>query len=235
MKSSSLLDSFRYAVEGVVHVFRTQRHMRFHFFMVVLVLTLAKVYRLNRTELLVLFFSICFVLITEMVNTAVEAVIDMITQSYHPLAKHAKDVTAGAVLIASINAVVVGYVLFLDDARIQQVLSRSLVGSPPPAEHVAVMEAVILLIIVAAVKALGQGKQGRKNVISGQTALGFSLATVTVLVSQHEVALIAMLVLLLAALLAQSCLERGLQNFRAVFTGAILGMCLPVILLRLIP
>ncbi|MDH7571516.1 MAG: diacylglycerol kinase, partial [Armatimonadota bacterium] len=135
-----MLDSFRFALDGVMHVFRTQRHMRFHFFMVVLVLTLAKVYRLNRTELLVLFFSICFVLITEMFNTAVEAVIDMITQNYHPLAKRAKDVAAGAVLIASINAVVVGFLLFLDDARIREVLARAYTGSPPSMIRAAVIE-----------------------------------------------------------------------------------------------
>jgi len=229
MKSSSLLDSFRHAIDGVCHVFRTQRHMRFHFFMVVLVLALAKVYRLNRTELLVLLFSICFVLITEMVNTAVEAIIDMITQNYHPLAKYAKDVTAGAVLIASVNAVVVGFLLFLDDARIRAVVERAYTGGPPPVGRVAAIEGVMLLVILVAIKVFGQ-----RNLVSAHTALGFSLATVTVLIASHE-ASVMVFVLLLALLLAQSRLEKGLHDFRAVLNGALLGICLPVVLLTLLP
>ncbi len=229
MKSSSLQDSFRYAGEGVLHVFRTQRHMRFHFFMVVLILALAKVFQLNRTELLVLLFSICFVLIAEMFNTAVEAIIDMITESYHPLAKHAKDVAAGAVLIASINAVVVGFVLFLDNTRIRQVLARAYTGSAPPMGHVAAIEAIILLVVLVMLKV-----QGERKTVSGYAALGFSLATFVILIVPQQLAVVV-LVTLLAMLLAQVCLEKGLHNLRAVCNGALLGICLPVILLRLLP
>jgi len=234
MKNRTLLDSFRFAVDGVLHVFRTQRHMRFHFFMVILVLTLAKVYNLNRTELLVLFFSICFVLITEMFNTAVEAVIDMITDAYHPLAKHAKDVSAGAVLIASINAVLVGFLLFLDDVRIREVLSGAGAEATLSVIHVAIIEIVILLVVLLVVRVMGRSPTDSRSPISGHAALGFSLATLSVLVAPKEVA-VGVFVLLLALLLAQSRLERGLSGFRAVFTGALLGICLPVILMRLLP
>lgn len=234
MKRRTLYDSFRFAVEGVLHVFRTQRHMRFHFLMVVLVLALAKVYRLNRTELLVLFFSISFVLITEMFNTAVETVIDMITEAYHPLAKHAKDMAAGAVLIASINAVVVGFLLFLDDARLRAVLSGAAGAHPPSLVRTVVIELVVLLVVLVALKVWGNRLNEPRGVVSSHTALGFSLATITVLVAHREV-VVGVFAVLLAVLLAQSRLERGLQNFRAVFTGALLGICLPVILMRLLP
>ncbi|HEX2999111.1 MAG TPA: diacylglycerol kinase [Armatimonadota bacterium] len=233
MKSGSLLDSFRYAFEGVLHVFRTQRHMRFHFFMVVLVLLLAKIYRLNRTELLVLFFSVCFVLLAEMFNTAVEAVVDLITTSYHPLAKQAKDVAAGAVLIASINAVVVGFVLFLDDTRMQAVLARAYSGAPLPAIHFIMIELVILLVVLVAIK--GSGQKGSDGpLLSAYAALGFSLATVTVLVSSRDLGT-GICALLLAILLAQSRMDRGLSDLRAIFNGAMLGICLPFLLLRLLP
>ncbi|HHX41461.1 MAG TPA: diacylglycerol kinase [Armatimonadetes bacterium] len=234
MKSRTLLDSFRFAVEGVLHVFRTQRHMRFHFFMMVLVLVLAKIYRLNRTELLVLFFSVCFVLITEMFNTAVEAVTDMITEAYHPLAKQAKDVSAGAVLIASINAVVVGFVLFLDDARIRQVLAGAYESSPMPVAYIAVIEVVMLLAVLVVLRVMGYNPTDSRSPINGHAALAFSLATLIVLVAQQEVA-VGVFALLLAALVVQSRLERGLEGFRAVFTGALLGISLPVILMRLLP
>ena len=98
-RSKNPLDSFRHAVEGVIHTFRTQRNMRFHFFTVVLVLISGLLFRLDRIEMLVLLFTSSLVLVTEMFNTAVEVVVDMITQSYHPAAKFAKDIAAGAVLL----------------------------------------------------------------------------------------------------------------------------------------
>ena len=89
------LDSFRYAVEGIVHAFRTQKHMRFHFFTVVLVLLIGLLLRLSRVEMAVLFIVVSGVLVAEMMNTAIESVVDMVTQTYHPLAKLAKDIAAG--------------------------------------------------------------------------------------------------------------------------------------------
>lgn len=230
MKSRSLEESFRCAFSGLVHVFRTQPHMRFHFLMVVLVLALAKIYRLGRTELLILFVSISLVLMTEMFNTALEAVIDMVTQTYHPLAKRAKDVAAGSVLIASVNAVIVGFLLFLDDDRIRRVVAR---GSPTPfPSEVVIIEIVILLVLLLALRASHFG-DGRVPV-SGHSALGFSLATLTVWLVHREV-LAGVLVVLLALVLAQACIARGLHSFRAVFNGALLGTCLPLLLLRVLP
>ena len=99
------LNGFKYAVEGIVHVLRTQRHMQFHFIMLVMMMVLGLVFRLTREEILILLFTITLVLVAEMFNTAIEAVVDLVTQTYHPLAKFAKDIAAGAVLITSIYAV----------------------------------------------------------------------------------------------------------------------------------
>src|SRR5215831_950762 len=74
-RSKNPLDSFRHAVEGVIHTFRTQRNMRFHFFTVALVLLSGLLFRLGRLEMLALLFTVSLVLITEMFNTAVEVVV----------------------------------------------------------------------------------------------------------------------------------------------------------------
>src|SRR3954449_9191206 len=110
----AIFRSFNYAFEGVIHVLRTQRNMRIHFAIAAVVLVLAFVYDVTRLELIALMISIAFVLIAEMVNTAVEATIDLSTPSFDPLAKIAKDLAAGAVLIASINAIAVGYLVLAD-------------------------------------------------------------------------------------------------------------------------
>src|SRR5580692_7710087 len=137
-------DSFRYAVEGVVHVFRTQRHMRFHFVIVVLVLAIGLLYRLKKDEMAILFLVVSAVLITEMINTAVESVVDMVTQAYHPLAKLAKDIAAGAVLIASITALFVGVILFFGDNQVPR-LRLAATSHPQP---VLVIVTVCLLILI---------------------------------------------------------------------------------------
>ena len=166
------LDSFRYAVEGIVHVFRTQKHMRFHFFTVVLVLLIALLLRLSRVEMAVLFIVMSGVLVAEMLNTAIESVVDMVTQAYHPLAKLAKDIAAGAVLIASITAAIVGGFLFFGSNKIAQ-LHVEIKNDPLPVT-VIITVVVLVLIIVMISKVLGQkGSILSGGIVSGHSAVSF--------------------------------------------------------------
>ena len=93
---------------------RTQRNMRIHFAIAAAVLIAAVWVGVERIELIALLLAISFVLIAEMINSALEAGIDVATTSFDPLAKLAKDIAAGAVLIATVNAVAVGYLVFSD-------------------------------------------------------------------------------------------------------------------------
>lgn len=221
-RSKNPLDSFRHAVEGVVHTFRTQRHMRFHFFTVILVLATGLLYRLPRTEMLVLLFTVSLVLITEMFNTAVEAVVDMITQSYHPAAKFAKDIAAGAVLIASINAVVVGLILFFGSGKPQEVSYRL---QEPPMLYVFLTAIVLLIIILMVWKIIGEkGTLLQGGVVSGHAAVAFFLATTIIFVSSNVFA--SILAVLLALLVAQSRVEARIHTLQEVVIGAVLALFL---------
>ena len=91
---------------------RTQRNMRIHFAIAIGVLVAALAFDVSRLELIALLLAIAFVLIAEMINTAVEAAVDVASTSFDPMAKLAKDIAAGAVLIAAINAIAVGYLVF---------------------------------------------------------------------------------------------------------------------------
>ncbi|MGH3062160.1 MAG: diacylglycerol kinase, partial [Gaiellaceae bacterium] len=113
-RTPPVIQSLNWAFEGVIHVLRTQRNMRIHFALATAVLILAFSYGVTKLELMALLVAISFVLIAEMVNTAIEATIDLATTSFDPLAKIAKDIAAGAVLIAAVNAIVVGYLVFAD-------------------------------------------------------------------------------------------------------------------------
>jgi len=111
MKQRRLVDSFNSAFEGLVYCFKTQRNMRLHFLIAFLVLSLGLLLNLGKQEIILLSFAIALVLLAEMVNTACELIIDSAKDSFNPLARIIKDVTAGAVLIVSVNAVVVGYLI----------------------------------------------------------------------------------------------------------------------------
>ena len=114
MRVRKLLDSFHYAIDGIIYTLKTQRNMKVHFLAAIAVLFLSLFLKVSKLEVLILFFTISLVIIAEMINTSIEAAIDLITDKYHELAKIAKNVAAGAVLIASLNVIIVGYMIFFD-------------------------------------------------------------------------------------------------------------------------
>lgn len=109
---TKVLRSFRYALDGLKYAFVTQRNMRIHLLVSVLVLLLSLYLPLTKIEVLILFICIILVLFAELINTVMETIVDMVTEEYHPLAKIAKDVAAGAVLLTAGLAVIVGFNLF---------------------------------------------------------------------------------------------------------------------------
>src|SRR5437773_11090208 len=146
-RAPTVLDSFNYAFEGIIHVLRTQRNLRIHFAVAFAVLIAALVINVTKLELIALLISITFVLIAEMLNTAVEAAIDIATTSSDPMAKLAKDIAAGAVLIATVNAVIVGYLVFAGKVadRSSTLLDR-LRDAPAELTLVALVLTVIIVI-----------------------------------------------------------------------------------------
>ncbi len=105
--------SLRYAWSGVYHAVRSQRHVRFHLCAAVAVLAAAILVGVAPWELAVLLVTITLVVTAELFNTAAEAIVDLVSPEPHPLAKVAKDVAAGAVLVSAGGAVLVGLVIFL--------------------------------------------------------------------------------------------------------------------------
>ncbi len=106
-----LIGSFRFAFAGIAYLFRTQRNARIHAVIAVIVCLLAAWLRVTRIDWAILVLSIACVLILEGLNTALEAAVDLASPQLHPLAKIAKDVTAGMVLIAAIASVIVGLLI----------------------------------------------------------------------------------------------------------------------------
>jgi len=219
-------DSFRYAGEGILHCFRTQRHMQFHFLMLVLVLLSGLLLALDTRDMLTLLFCVSLVIATEMINTAVETVVDMITQTYHPLAKLAKDVAAGAVLIASANAVIAGLLIFFGNDRIQKIK----LGVPyrPPDVTIVLVVGILVLTTTVLMSKLLTGRSNRGiwhgGVISGHSAIGFFLAMTIIFTSGNK--FVAILALLMAVIIAQSRVEAGVHSTQEVVLGAVIAIFL---------
>lgn len=112
MGSRRFFESLRYAVEGIAYCMKTQRNMKIHLVIAIIALVLCVLLRISRVELMLAIVSISMVFICEIINTAVERAVDTATLEYHPIAKIAKDVAAGAVLVAALNSIIIGLLIF---------------------------------------------------------------------------------------------------------------------------
>lgn len=109
----SRIKSFGFAFEGIATFFKTQHNARIHSVAAVVVIVLGFILDVNVTEWCLLIAIIALVMLSEMVNTAIEFLTDLVSPDYHPLAKKAKDVAAGAVFVAAMAAVVIGLIVFI--------------------------------------------------------------------------------------------------------------------------
>jgi diacylglycerol kinase (ATP) len=105
--------SFVYAGNGIIQFFRTEHNAQIHLAVAILVIVFCIFLPVSKNEVFAIIFSIAFVWVTEMINTAIEKAMDFISMEKHPAIKHVKDMAAGAVLIATIAAVIVGCVIFI--------------------------------------------------------------------------------------------------------------------------
>lgn len=233
MKSRSIIESFNYAVTGIISALKTEKNMRIHFVIALLVIVISLFFDFNRTEFLLLLFSISLVVVAEMINTAIERIIDLITTDFHPLAKLVKDIAAGGVLIATINSVVVGYLLFFDRlSNYSELLFSKIRNSSIYLTFVALLVVIILTVGLKAIFYKGKGTHFQGGTVSGHSALSFCIATIIAFIAQN--ALINTLSYGLAILVAESRVEGKIHSFLEVFLGGILGTLVGILVFQII-
>jgi diacylglycerol kinase (ATP) len=229
-RARTLIDSFNFAVEGIIHVLRTQRNMRIHFLAAVAVLVAGIAIGVSKLELIALLLAIAFVFITEMINSALEQAIDVSTTSFDPLAKLAKDIAAGAVLIATINAIAIGYLVF--SGEIADRSSRLLESLRDAPAQLTLIALVVTVIAVIAAKAYtGRGRPLRGGLPSGHAAVAFAgwMAATLVIGNSHRF-LISSLTFIMALLVAQTRVESGIHSVLEVCYGGVLGALVTLVL-----
>lgn len=235
MASKNLMRPFRVALSGIVHTFRTQRHMRIHLFVTLATLIGAVILNLRMREVLILLFMITIVLVAEMFNSAIEATVDLISPQYHPLAKFAKDIAAGAVLISTILALVVGLLIAVGDDN-WEALKLLFAGRPVelPIAWRILMGIVAVFITVVVGKAFGErGTVLQGGLVSGHAAYGFFFATCIIFVTGNV--LVSALAILLAGIIAQSRWEAKVHSVMELTLGAAVGSILGILFFGFVP
>ena len=230
MRARTLLDSFNYALAGFVHALSTQRNMVIHCLAAVLVLFLGYYFHLSTVELAVLVLTVGLVISAEMMNTALEVVVDLITEEYHPLAKTAKNVAAGSVLMTALAAVIVGFLLFFD--KVADRLEGIPTSNSNPASLLVLVPVLTVFGVVMIIKILAGYYNLQGGMPSGHVAVAFSLATSAYLLgAQGPVILIA---LILACLVAQSRLEARIHSWPEILAGGLLGIIVTLVVFHLL-
>ena len=234
MKNEGFLDAWKNAINGIIYATTTQGNIKRQLIIAVLVVIISLFFDLSKAEFLIFMFTIVLIIFAEMVNTAIETVVDLYTDLYHPIAKIAKDVAAGGVVITAINAVIVAYFLFFDKiSNIGLEFIRNIASSPVHLAFASVIITIIGILALIAIATTNKHKILNKRFIpSGHAALGFAANTIIWLTTDNVV--IITLSLVLSILLAESRIESNKHKLSEVVFSSCVGIMLVLIIYGLI-
>ncbi|MGY3775683.1 diacylglycerol kinase [Helcococcus sueciensis] len=224
--NSKLIDSFNNAINGIIQSVSSERNMIIHIVLAIGILSGSFFLNFTRIELIIVAITIVLVLCAELFNTAIETLTDLVTDNkYHILAKRVKDISAGAVLLTAINAVIVGYLLIYP--KVKQILEGNSVVERviKNKEHLAVLSIALVLILVLLLKGIFYKKDTTHlfgGSVSGHSALAFNIATIGSIISRDFS--ITFLLVSLAILVAESRYESGIHTKKEVIIGSFLGV-----------
>jgi diacylglycerol kinase (ATP) len=221
------IDSANNAIEGILHAAKTQRHLRYHFYSAVAVLVLSYILGVERTDFLIISIAVILVLLAEMINTAIEYVVDMISPEHSEKARVVKDVAAGAVLITAFGAAVLGYIILFP--YFSRAFDKGIYIAKHSKEEITLISVILVLIIVVVLKAYsGKGHPLRGGMPSGHSAIAFSAWVAVTYITGSFIA--SLLSFLLSVLIAQSRIAVKAHTPLEVIAGAVLGSGLTLLL-----
>ncbi len=230
MKNGNFLDALQNALNGIIYAITTQSNIKKQLVIAVAVMLISLFFDLNKAEFLCLMFTVVLIIVAEMINTAIETVVDLYTDLYHPKAKIAKDVGAGAVVLTAINALIVAYFLFFEKiSTIGLKIVDEIANSPTHLAFVAIVLTVIVIVTLKAAATKNNHKFIKENFMpSGQTAVAFAGLTIIWLTTRNVV--IFTLSLVLALIVAINRYENGKRTKSEVVVGAWVGIMVVVLL-----
>jgi len=230
MKPGNWIESFNCAIEGILHAAKTQKHMKYHFMTATAALFLSLFLDISRMEFVLLTVSITLILFAEMINTAIEVTIDLIHEQYHPLARIVKDTAAGGVLIASVGALVMGYLIFSKPMFNYMTVSLDVIKRAP--EQITIIAIIVVIIAVILMKShFGKGTPLHGGMPSGHAAVSFSIWTAIALTVKEP--FIILLTIILALMVGHSRVRLGIHSSREVVIGGVLGFLVTLLFFQI--
>ncbi len=224
------IKSANHAIEGILHAAKTQRHMRYHLYTAVLILLLSFSLGISWLEFTALVVLSIMVISVEMLNTAIEAITDVLFKEYDPRAKAIKDIAAGAVLITAMGAVVIGYIILFEPLK--NMFYAGIIIAKHAEGDVAIVALVIVLILVVITKAIhGKGEPLRGGMPSGHAAVAFSIWIAITFLTESFMP--SILVFIMAIFIAQSRVHVGIHRPIEVVLGALLGSIVTFVLFKI--
>ncbi len=224
------LKSANFAIEGILHGTKTQRHLRYHFCSAALVLVGSYVIGVSRVEFLIIALAVILVLSTEMLNSAVEAVVDLLSPEFSEKARVAKDIAAGAVLIAAVGAAVIGYIILFP--HIEAFFHAGFrIAKHSKGDTSLIAFILVMISVIIAKSHFGKGHPLSGGFPSGHAALAFSIwMSVTYVTEDFRISLLCFI---LAAAIAQSRVAVKVHTPWEVIAGALMGSALTFLLFAL--
>lgn len=230
LKNSGFIDAWKNAFNGIIYATTTQSNIKKQLIIAVIVVIISLFFNLNRAEFLCFLFTIVLIIFAEMVNTAIETVVDLYVDVYHPKAKIAKDVAAGGVVIATINAIIVAYFLFFDKiADIGLAFIKNVTSTPIHLSFsIMIITIIAILALIAYAKTNKHKGLNEKLVPSGHTAIAFAANTLIWLLTDNIV--ILMLSLIMAILLAESRIAAKEHKLSEIIFSACFAIIMVLVL-----
>ena len=213
-------DSINYAIEGVLHAARTQKHVRLHLIVIIILLLFCFVTGLQGRDFIIVSLIATIVVVTEMLNSAIETIVDMLSPKRNEYARIAKYMAAGAVLIGAVSSIITAFYIIVPD--LLRWKSQGFAVARHSSPDIALCSALVVLISVIILKAyFGKGHPLRGGMPSGHASLSFSFFVSSLyLFSSH---IVLALVLVAAVAISVSRVIQKIHTPLEVFAGCLVG------------
>ena len=226
--NSNFFDACKNAVNGIIYGTTTQSNVKKQLVIIAFLMLISLFFNLSKVEFICLIISVVLIIFAEMINTAVETVVDLCTEIYHPKAKIAKDVAAGAVVITALNAVIVSYFIFFDKiGEMGNSIYKTVINSPT---YLAFVVVALIIIIAVALKAekIKEKKSNKQLIISCQSMLASAAVVATWIVTENIVAL--SFAVILAVMICMNRVESKERTVMEVLLGVMLGILITILM-----
>jgi diacylglycerol kinase (ATP) len=224
------LKSVNSAIEGILHAAKTQRHLRYHFYSAAVVLLISYILGVTRTEFLIIALSVIAVLLAEMFNTAIEAIVDIMSPEHSEKARVVKDIAAGAVFLTAFGVAVIGYLIL--SPYLRDSFQKGLYITKHSKEEISIIAFIIVVILVVITKAyFGKGHPLRGGMPSGHSAVAFSAWVAITYITENFT--VSLLCFILAIIIAQSRVITRAHSQWEVILGSLMGASVTFLLFRL--